>query len=184
MPAGRAARALAAVLAVAVASGMSGCGREPSAPASIKAWQESTDTAAAASDTASPGATSTVSGTMSPAEQAKLESRVEVLSVGYAAEGAYLIVNLTAPPRLAMLWQPGELSVVNEATNVTYNKIPLMPKIGFLIGRPAAEGQVGYVMFENKPYVKPGTKVTVRLGNVVKQHVVTQTSQATTPTAP
>lgn len=160
-----------------------GCAAREEAPASIQAWQEPTQTSAAPSaDPATVSAEAT--GAMGQVERTALEKRVSVLSVGYAAEGGYLVVNLTAPPRLAMLWQPSEFSITDESTGAVYDNVPLMPKVGFLIGRPATEGQIGYVMLENKPYLKPGSRVTVRVGGVVKEHMLTQTSQETTVTAP
>jgi hypothetical protein len=173
--------ASAALASVALLSLLAtGCAAEKP-PAAIRSWQEPTQTAAEVASTPVSAETTDL-----PRGRGKktLEARVRVLSVGYGAEGGYLTVNFTAPPRLAMLWQPSALYIVDEATGVKYDRIPLMPKIGFLIGRPAVEGQLGYVMLENKPYVRPGSRVTVHLGGVIKKHVLTQTSQNTTPTAP
>ena len=123
-------------------------------------------------------------GSLSEQERAEFERRVELVSVGFAAEGAYLMVNFKAPPRLAMLWQPGQLYVVDQATGVKYEDIPLMPKIGRLIGRPAEEGQAGYVMLENRPILKPGAKVTVVLGGFRQTGVTVQDAGFPVPQAP
>jgi hypothetical protein len=55
--------------------------------------------------------------------------------------------------------------VTDQATQAVYDEIPVMPKIGPLIGKPKQEGQIGYVMLVNEPpWLRPGATVTVVLG--------------------
>jgi len=61
--------------------------------------------------------------------------------------------------------------VVDEQTRVVYKDIPMMPKIGPLIGRPAHEGQGAYVMLLSYGTVKPGAIVTVVVGNYKREHI-------------
>jgi hypothetical protein len=73
---------------------------------------------------------------------------------------------------VAAKWWPGNVSVTDEATGTVYNEIPVMPKIGPLIGRPKLEGQMGYVMLvHNPPALKPGAVVTAKLGEYTFEHV-------------
>lgn len=143
-----------------LAAALSGCG-EGSPPTTIRAYTEPTQTVDASSgeDTASVSI-----GALTPEEARELESRVRLVNVSFAADGAYLIVNFYAPPQLAIHWQPGQLYVVDQATRAKYDNIPFMPKIGFLIARPTMEEQPGYVMLENQPPLEPGSLVTVILG--------------------
>lgn len=151
-----------------------GCGGESRPPTSIRRWQEPTDTAgpsAAVTQTDSAAARS-----LSDDERLRLERRVQLDGVGYAADGAYIMVKFKAPPELAVFWQPSEMYLIDERTGVRYDRVPLMPKIGFLIARPVKEGQPGYVMLENTPRLAPGSPVTVRLGGFEQEHVSTETS--------
>jgi hypothetical protein len=155
-----------------------GCAPRATKPAAtIKPWVESTEatTSDADPETASADATTVppASSRFSKAEYEALTRQVRLVGVGIAGEGGYVIARYTAPSRLAMHWQPGRLWVVDEATGVKYDKIPIMPKIGALLARPNHPGQVAYVMFEN-PYggVRPGSKVTVVLDGFEKKHVV------------
>ncbi len=97
---------------------------------------------------------------------------VEVTGVGFAGEGGLIIVRFRAPPDVAEKWWQGSVAVTDEASGAVYNEIPLMPKIGPLIGRPKREGQLGYVMLVNAPpYLQRGAIVTVVLGNYTFEHV-------------
>lgn len=99
-------------------------------------------------------------------------STVEVLGVGFAADGGLIMVQFLAPPRVAGKWWPGSVSVTDEGSGMLYNEIPVMPKIGPLIGRPVKEGQLGYVMLVNAPpFLQPGALVTVVLGEYQFEHV-------------
>lgn len=100
---------------------------------------------------------------------------VEVLGVSLAAESGYIMVQFRAPPRVAQEWWQGRVSVVDEATGTVYNEIPVIPKVGPLIGRPVEEGQLGYVMLVNAPVpLGPGGLVTVVLGAYTFEHLPVQ----------
>jgi hypothetical protein len=97
---------------------------------------------------------------------------VELLGVGFAAEGAFVIVNYRAPPQAAQTFWPGVLSVTDEASGTVFNEVPLMPLIGPLIARPVEAGQVGYVMLVHAPPIlRDGSRVTVVLGDYTFEHV-------------
>ncbi len=76
---------------------------------------------------------------------------VEVLGVGFAGDVGMIMVRFLAPPDEAEKWWQGSVSVTDEDNGAVYNEIPVMPKIGPLIGRPKIEGQAGYVMLVNNP---------------------------------
>jgi hypothetical protein len=100
---------------------------------------------------------------------------VEVLSVGFAGEGGYIHVQFRAPVEVAKRWNQGVISVIDQETGTAYTQIPVMPKIGALIGRPARNGQPGYVMLVNGPVpLRPGALVTVVLGGHTFEHVQVQ----------
>lgn len=97
---------------------------------------------------------------------------VELLSVGFAAEGGFIIVNFKAPPAITQTWWQGSVEVIDEASGMVYNEIPVMPVIGPLIGRPVEAGQNGYVMLtHNPPALRQGALVTVILGDYKFEHV-------------
>jgi len=104
-----------------------------------------------------------------------LPQTIEVLRVGFAGEGGMIHIQFRAPPKEAAKWWQGDVQVIDEKTQNSYNEIPVMPKIGPLIGRPKREGQLGYVMLSNvPPYLQPGAVVTVVLGNYKFEHVTVQ----------
>jgi hypothetical protein len=124
-------------------------------------------------------ATATPTPTPKPGlEDEQLESQepaVEVVRVGFSAEGGMIHIQFRAPPDVATKWWQGSVSVTDEATGTTFNEIPVMPRIGPLIGRPLREGQLGYVMLmHTPPALKPGSKVTVVLGKYEFKHVSVQ----------
>jgi len=91
--------------------------------------------------------------------------KLEIISVGYGAEGAFLVVNFLADPDIAQTFWPGVLSITDEATGAIYNEVPVMATIGPLIARPREYGQPGYFMLVNAPApIPPGSLVTVKLG--------------------
>jgi hypothetical protein len=104
--------------------------------------------------------------------------QAQLVNVGFAAEGRMIIVQFRASPEEADGWWQGSMYVVDEATQTTYDEIPVMPKIGPLIGRPQAAGQVGYVMFVNAApgatSLHPGTLVSVVLGKHKWEHIIVQ----------
>ena len=100
---------------------------------------------------------------------------VELLGVGYAADGALLVVQFKAAPMEARrTMRQGTISVTDEASGTVYNEVPSMPIIGPLIGHPAVAGQPGYAMLVNTPPgLPPGSLVTVVLGDFKQEHVRT-----------
>jgi hypothetical protein len=135
-----------------------------SAPPTLLAQPAGASSAGAA---ASPQATRKPTSTPAQADQ------VEVLGVGFGADGGLIMVRFKAPPKTAEQWWQGRVSVVDEATGAVYNEIPVTPLIGPLIGRPKIAGQSGYVMLVNTPPgIQPGSTVTVKLGNFQQEHVI------------
>jgi hypothetical protein len=111
-------------------------------------------------------------GQVQPTQQ---EQTVEVTRVGFAGEGGMIQVQFHAPPEIAAKWWQGSVSVTEEVTGMTYDEIPVMPRIGPLIGRPKRPGQLGYVMLMHAPpALKPGSKVTVVLGEYEFKHIAVQ----------
>ena len=107
-----------------------------------------------------------------PAENA---DEVELLGVGFGAEGNLIVVNYRTSPAVAQEFWPGVLSVVDEATGTVYNEVAVMPVIGPLIARPKELGQAGYVMFANPPPgLRSGALVTVVLRHFRQEHVVVE----------
>lgn len=106
---------------------------------------------------------------------AKWEDGAELLGVGFAADGGFIIVRFKLPPRTAGRLMQGQVYVVHEATGTTYREIAVMPEVGPLIARPKKKGQSGYVMLTNAPQRLPkGSVVTVVLGNYRQEHVIVQ----------
>lgn len=106
---------------------------------------------------------------------AKWADGAELLGVGFAADGAFIIVRFKLPPRKARMLTQGQVYVVHEAMGRTYRQIPVMPNVGPLISRPKRKGQSGYVMLKNSPQRLPkGSVVTVVLGNYRQEHVLVQ----------
>jgi len=100
---------------------------------------------------------------------------VELLGVGFAADGGFIMVQFRAPPLVATQWWQGSISVTDEATGSVYNEIPVMPIIGPLIGKPVEAGQMGYAMLVNAPTpLKTGAVVTVVLGDYKFEHQTVQ----------
>jgi hypothetical protein len=100
---------------------------------------------------------------------------VEIVGVGFGADGGLIIVQFTAPPREAQTWWQGSVYVEDEATGARYTEIPVMPVVGPLIGRPIRAGQLGYVMLVNSPVpLASGAVVTVVLGKNRFEHVPVQ----------
>jgi len=117
--------------------------------------------------------------TMQPTATDSGAYQVELVNIGYAAEGNLIIVQFKATRKAVNDFWPGRLSVTDEATGTVYNEVPSMPVVGPLIGRPANPGQLGYVMFANTPPgLPPGSLVTVKLGKFEQKHVpVSKTMQ-------
>jgi hypothetical protein len=100
---------------------------------------------------------------------------VEILSVSLAGEGGMIMVRFQASPEEAEKWWQGSAIVTDEGNGAVYDEIPVMPKIGPLIGRPKIPGQPGYVMLVNTPpWLRPGAMVTIVLGAHTFEHVPVQ----------
>ncbi|HSG17408.1 MAG TPA: hypothetical protein VLE70_13930 [Anaerolineae bacterium] len=100
---------------------------------------------------------------------------IEIVSVSFAGEGGFIFVQYYAPPAVASRWNQGLVSVTDEETGHEYLEIPMMPKVGALIGKPIRLGQPGYVMFVNGPVpLQPGAMVTVKLGNYIEEGITVQ----------
>ncbi len=100
---------------------------------------------------------------------------VEVLGVGFAAEGQLLVVRFLAPPAEATGWQPGGVRLLDEATGTVYDEVATVPDLGPLLAQPRRAGQVGYVLLANRaPGIQAGQQVTVMLGPHRFEHVVVQ----------
>lgn len=103
------------------------------------------------------------------------ELSVEVVNVGLAGEGAFIMVRFLAPADIAEGWWPGSMSLEDETSGVIYDEVPVMPRIGPLIGRPKRDGQLGYVMLVNTALgLQSGAVVTVNLGDYRFEHVPVQ----------
>jgi hypothetical protein len=110
-----------------------------------------------------------------PVEPIARQGEVQLLSVTFAADGGFIMVNFIVPPSLASELYQGRLSVTDEATGEVYDAIPVMPVIGPLIGRPIQEGQRGYVMLINRaPQLKPGALATVVIVDARFEHIPVQ----------
>jgi hypothetical protein len=98
---------------------------------------------------------------------------VEIVNVTFGAEGALIAVNFRAPVAIARSWTQGNVSITDEGSGTSYNFVAVAPILGPLIGHPAREGQLGYVMLVNgPPPLRPGALVTVVLGSFRQEHVV------------
>jgi hypothetical protein len=101
--------------------------------------------------------------------------QVEIVRVGFAGEGGFIIIQFKAPAEVAERWWQGDFLVVDEETETEYKEVPVMPKIGPLISKPKLAGQVGYVMLVNTPPgLSTGARVTVMLGDYRFEHVVVE----------
>ncbi len=124
-----------------------------------------------AAQTPAPG-NKTPSLSVSASGQEQSLEEVSLVGVGFAAEGAYLNVQFTAPPDLARAWQIGQVYIIDEATGKIYDQVPIMPVLGALFGKPKEPGQIGYVMFLNvDPPLQNGALVTVVLGDNRWEHI-------------
>jgi len=102
-------------------------------------------------------------------------SKVELLGVGFAADGGFIIARFKAPPSVTREWTQSNVYVVDEATGTVYNEVPVMPTIGPLFERPRQEGKPGYVMLVNTDgSLTTGALVTVVLGDFRQEHVRVQ----------
>lgn len=102
-------------------------------------------------------------------------TQIEIVGVGFAADGGLIIVQFTAPPEVARLWNQTNVYVLDEETKIKYDDVPVTPLIGPLFGRPKFDGQLGYVMFYNtNAGIRPGSIVTVVFGDYKQEHLVVQ----------
>jgi hypothetical protein len=98
---------------------------------------------------------------------------VQLENVSLGTDGRLVVVNFLAPYRFTdSLTVRGRAYVIDEATGVTYQDIPVMPIIGPLVGRPNANGLQSYIMFYNNDIaIQKGSLVTVVLANFRQEHV-------------
>jgi hypothetical protein len=100
---------------------------------------------------------------------------VEIVRVGFAAEGALIIIQFKAPYKVAEHWWQGSVYLVDEASGEEYREIPVMPVIGPLISKPRMDGQVGNVMLVNQPHaLKSGALVTIVMGDYKFEHILVE----------
>jgi hypothetical protein len=52
--------------------------------------------------------------------------RVEIVRVGFAAEGGFIVIQFRAPPDVAEGWWQGDILLVDESTETEY-EVPEMP---------------------------------------------------------
>ncbi len=107
------------------------------------------------------------------AETANPSVPIELVGVGFGADGDFIVVNYMADPATArQKIQQMYVSVTDEATGVVYREVPVMPLLGPLIAHPIQDGQAGYVMLVNMGRtLQPGALVTVVLGDFKQEHV-------------
>jgi hypothetical protein len=149
--------ARAAATALVAQTGAAGITRAPVAP------NRASPAAPAAQNRATPAPTGEMTTT----------GTIEIVRVGFAAEGGFIDVQFIAPPEVAEKWWQGSVYVIDEATGTKYEEIPVMPTLGALIGKPQRAGQAGYVMLVNAPVpLRPGAMVTVVLGDFKQEHVL------------
>jgi hypothetical protein len=99
---------------------------------------------------------------------------VELLGVKASSEIGFIEVSFKADTATSGKWFQANntMYVIDETNGREYREIPVMPKIGPLVGRPLTRDQVGFVMFMNRDFsIKPGSIVTVVLGEWMKEHV-------------
>jgi hypothetical protein len=98
--------------------------------------------------------------------------QVRILSVGFAAEGAYLHIQYQAPVEIAKRWTQGNVYAIAEESGAIFNEIPVMPVIGALFSKPIRHDQPGYIMLVNaNQSLKPGMLVTIVLGSYQFEHI-------------
>ena len=140
------------------------------AQSEAEATVQSAAAAQPSSSTRAPETGSLVTTPPTVVAQATVSIPIEVLSVGFAAEGGMIQVRFRAPADVADRWLQGSVYLIDETTGAEYKEIPVMPRIGPLFGKPIRDGQPGYVMLINGPeLLQPGANVTVVLGNHVEE---------------
>lgn len=108
-----------------------------------------------------------------PLPATPVATEIRILGVGFGAQGNYIHVQFVAPVNVAKNWQQGVVAVTDEATGTIFQEVPVMPVIGPLFSRPVRDGQGGYFMLVHNPRIlQPGSKVTVKLGSFVQEHIV------------
>jgi hypothetical protein len=164
----RACRAgFAALVFLATAAGLSGCGKaQPTAPPIVFATETST---------AGSAITIVPVSKLPLADNEPDPADVTLESVGIAAEGGYIVVYFIAPPEVAGGWWQGSVYVMDERTGVIYAEVPVMPVVGPLFAKPKEAGQQGYCMLTNTGGgIRNGSVVTVVLGSYRREHITVQ----------
>ena len=143
-------------LVLFIISAVTGCAKEDVELPTIKSWQEN-DPVAEKPELREEG--------IEVAENEPDANGVELKGVGFAVDGSYIMVSYTAPPEVAQDWWENSIYVIDEETGGVYAEIPVMPKIGPLLGKPVEAGQIGYVMLINHDFgIQSGSVVSVVLG--------------------
>lgn len=107
--------------------------------------------------------------------QTIISQTIVLFGVHIGGDGGFINVEFTAPPPIVAKWYDGSVYVIDELTGIKYKDIPVMPVIGPLFAKPKIAGQGGYVMFYNlKNAIKPGSVLTVVLGDFKAEHVIVQ----------
>jgi hypothetical protein len=100
---------------------------------------------------------------------------VALIGVGFAEDGALIMVRFSGPAKLVQGWTQGSIYVVDEATRQSYDQVPVAPVIGPLFSKPRSDGQPGYVMLNNpRPGLTFSSSVTVVLGRYKREHIKLQ----------
>jgi len=162
----RLAIAIASVCALLALS--AGCNSTPEEKVpSIIPWQEEASLTGAAAVQLTAGVED-AAGETDPAG-------VELLTVGFAADGYYIMVSFKSPPEAVEDWWQGSIYVIDESTGTVYEDIPVAPNIGLLLAKPQQEGQIGYAMLNNYGAgIRYGSVVSVVLGNFKREHIKVQ----------
>jgi hypothetical protein len=98
---------------------------------------------------------------------------IVLLGAGIAEEGEMIIINFKGPTKLIQSWNQGNVYIIDEATRIGYDQIPVAPVIGPLFGKPLEEGQPGYVMLNNFDHgIKSGSVISIILGKYKREHII------------
>jgi hypothetical protein len=97
---------------------------------------------------------------------------VQLTKVTMAADGSMVMVSFRGPAKILQNWLQGNIYIVDEATDIQYGQITVAPVVGPLFARPQSGNGGGYVMLNNPGGgIRPGSVVTVVLGNYKRIHV-------------
>ena len=97
---------------------------------------------------------------------------ISLTGVNLAQDGAMIQVNFKGPVLIITKWNQGDIIIVDESLGKTYDIIPTSGILGALLSKPRVDGQPGLCMLASDGAVKPGSAVTVILGNYKRLHVI------------